>query len=60
MRYSREEDSLRNTSILLFLLENFLPLGWGGGHEIYKFMSLEEEDLLVLSMFNRFFIIISP
>ena len=26
---SREEDLLRNTSILHFLLQNYLPFGWG-------------------------------
>ena len=31
---SREEDFLRNTSILHFLPQNYLPFGWGkgGGH----------------------------
>ena len=41
MPLSREEDFLRNTSILHFLPQNYLPLGWGGvgDHEIYKFLS---------------------
>ena len=38
MPLSREEDFLRNTSILHFLPQNYLPLGVGG-HEIYNFMS---------------------
>ena len=36
---SREEDFLRNTAILHFLPQNYLPFGLGGGHEIYNFMS---------------------
>ena len=35
---SREEDFLRNTSILHFLPQNDLPFGWGG-HEIYNLLS---------------------
>ena len=36
---SREEGFLRNTSILHFLSQNYLPLCGGGGHEIYNFLS---------------------
>ena len=36
---SREEDFLRNTSILHFLPQNYLPFGRGGGHEFYNFLS---------------------
>ena len=35
---SREEDFLRNTSILHFLPQKLPPL-WVGGHEIYNFLS---------------------
>ena len=35
---SREEDFLRNTSILHFLPPK-LPSLWVGGHEIYNFLS---------------------
>ena len=31
MPWSRENDFLRNTPILPFLPQNYLPLGWGGG-----------------------------
>ena len=34
---SREEDFLRNISILHFLPKITSP--WGGGHEIYNFLS---------------------
>ena len=43
MPLSREEDFLRNTSILHFLAQNYLPLGWGG-HEIYNFLSTYPTD----------------
>ena len=36
------EDFLRNTSILHFLPQNYLPLG--GGHEIYNFLSPYHTD----------------
>ena len=30
----------RNTAISYFFLQNYLPVGWGGGgHEIYYFLS---------------------
>ena len=38
MLWGREEDFLRNTSILHFLLQNYLQ-GEGRGHEIYNFLS---------------------
>ena len=37
MPLSREEDFLRNTSILHFFVQNYLSLGVGG-HEIYYFL----------------------
>ena len=37
MPLSREQDFLRNISILHFLPQYYLPLG-GGGHEIYNFL----------------------
>ena len=35
---SLEEDFLRNTAILHFLPQNYLPFEWGG-HAIYNFLS---------------------
>ena len=43
MPLSREEDFLRNTSILHFLPKNYLALGVGV-HEIYNFLSPYSTD----------------
>ena len=40
----RDEDFLRNTAILHFLPQNYLPLWVGGGHEIYNFLSPYHTD----------------
>ena len=40
---TREEDFLRNTSILHFLPENYLPCG-SGGHVVYNFLSPYPKD----------------
>ena len=40
MPLSREEDFLRKTSILHFLPQNYLPLGWGGSWNLQFFVSL--------------------
>ena len=39
MHLRREEDFLKNTSILHFLPQNYPPPNpWGGGHYIYNFL----------------------
>ena len=54
---SREEDFWRNTSILHFLPQNYLPFGWGG-HEIYNFTELKKwqensKDLLWYNILTK-------
>ena len=47
------EDFLRHTSKLHFLPKIKFPLGWGGGHEINNFLSLQATDGTVDAKFGK-------